>query len=230
MRVGFLTGHGARWQAIVLVLVLVIVIDPVSFFEDKENRTTLHLFHPFSPHLAPTQSVRASFMLKPCNGIGSSPRLVAPTCSTRLRRPGLPGFMRKKILLVDDNSEWLELLRLNFKQAGFSIATARNGLEALKKARSVEPDAVVLDLVLPELDGFAVCETLRRSEATAKIPVIMLTGLTSEMTRCAGLESGATEFVTKPASLEHLLSRVKHWIRHARQQAEAKHARIAEPA
>src|SRR5689334_2804767 len=98
--------------------------------------------------------------------------------------------MRKKLLIVEDNTELLELLRLGFKQAGFSVSTASNGLEALKKARAHCPDLILLDLVLPELDGFAVCEALRRSGETAGIPIIMLTGLTSEFTRYAGMESG----------------------------------------
>lgn len=121
--------------------------------------------------------------------------------------------MRKKLLIVEDNTELLELLRLGFKQAGFNVCTAATGLEALKKARSLAPDLVILDLVLPELDGFAVCEALRRGEETSTIPVIMLTGLTSDLTRFAGMESGANEYVTKPASPEQLLPRIKHWLR-----------------
>lgn len=121
--------------------------------------------------------------------------------------------MRKKLLIVEDNTELLELLRLGLKQAGFSVSTAANGLEALKKARAVSPDLIVLDLVLPELDGFAVCEALKRGEDTSRIPVIMLTGLTSEFTRFAGLESGAEEYVTKPVSPDQLLPRINHWIK-----------------
>jgi len=117
--------------------------------------------------------------------------------------------MRKKILVVEDNTELLELLRLSFKHAGFSVATATNGIEALKKVRSVSPNLVVLDLVLPELDGFAVCETLRRDQTAASLPILVLTGLTSEISRLAGLESGATEYVTKPVSPELLVSRIK---------------------
>ena len=122
--------------------------------------------------------------------------------------------MRKKILIVEDNAELLELLRLAVKQAGFSVITATNGIEALDQVKSAEPDLVVLDLVLPELDGFAVCETLRRNPATGHIPIILLTGLTSEFTRYAGIESGADEYVTKPASPEHLVSRIRHWLKH----------------
>jgi DNA-binding response OmpR family regulator len=122
--------------------------------------------------------------------------------------------MRKKLLIVEDNSELLELLRLNLKEAGFTVATAANGLEALKKARSLLPDLIVLDLVLPELDGFGVCEALRREETGAAIPILALTGLSSEFARFAGLESGADEFVTKPVSPSHLVSRIRHWLKH----------------
>jgi two-component system, OmpR family, alkaline phosphatase synthesis response regulator PhoP len=127
------------------------------------------------------------------------------------RRP-VVNQMRKKILIVEDNTELLELLRLALRQAGFRASTATNGLEALKKARALSPDLIVLDLVLPELDGFAVCEHLRRDPATATTPVIMLTGLTSSMTRYAGMESGANEYVTKPVTPSHLVSRIEHWL------------------
>src|SRR5438094_10036839 len=117
--------------------------------------------------------------------------------------------MRKKILVVEDNPELLELLQLNFKEAGFAISTATDGVEALEQARAVSPDLVLLDLLLPELDGFAVCEILRRDPATASVPVIMLTGVSGQLARYAGLESGASEYVTKPASPKQLVSRIK---------------------
>ncbi|HWX19899.1 MAG TPA: response regulator [Candidatus Binatia bacterium] len=138
--------------------------------------------------------------------------------------------MRKKILIVEDNTELLELFRLNLKHAGFSVATATNGIEALKKARSVSPDLVVLDLVLPELDGFAVCETLRRDRATAALPILVVTGLTSEITRLAGLESGATDYVTKPVSPELLVSRIKLLLAHPPETPEDSPARKPLPA
>jgi two-component system alkaline phosphatase synthesis response regulator PhoP len=118
--------------------------------------------------------------------------------------------MRKKILVVEDDAELLELLRLSFKNAGFSIATANNGIEALKKARSITPDAILLDLVLPELDGFAVCETLRRDPVTAEIPIVVVTGLSSELSRLAVLESGADDYVSKPISPRELVSKIRH--------------------
>ncbi len=122
--------------------------------------------------------------------------------------------MRKKILIIDDNTELLELLRLAVKQAGFSVMTATNGVDALDQAKAKAPDLIVLDLVLPEMDGFAVCEVLRRNPATATIPIILLTGLSSEFSRYAGIESGADEYVTKPASPEHLVSRIRYWLQH----------------
>jgi len=117
--------------------------------------------------------------------------------------------MRKRILVVDDNADMLDLLRLTLKTAGFCIATATNGIDALKKARSMSPDVIILDLVLPELDGFAVCETLRRGAETSHIPVILLTGLHSQFARLAGMESGATEFITKPTSMDELVDKVR---------------------
>jgi len=127
-----------------------------------------------------------------------------------------PGYMRKKILIVEDDVELLDLLRLSLKHAGLVVATASNGIEALEKAHAVGPDLIVLDLVLPEMDGFAVCETLRRDPATARIPILALTGLTSEFTRYAGLEAGATEYVTKPVSPRQLVSKIKHCLRQRR--------------
>jgi two-component system alkaline phosphatase synthesis response regulator PhoP len=119
-------------------------------------------------------------------------------------------FLRKKrILVVEDHEELLEILRLQFKEEGFAVATATNGVDAIRKARSLMPDLIVLDVMLPELDGFAVCEILRKDSATSSVPIIMLTGLSGQLTRCAGIESGATDFVTKPVSPAYLVSRAK---------------------
>lgn len=122
--------------------------------------------------------------------------------------------MRKKVLIVEDNSELLAFLRQRLRAAGFSVATATNGIEALKKARSVGPDIILLDLVLPELDGFAVCETLRRAPATADIPIVILSGLTSEYTRTASLQCGADEYLVKPIEAEELMAKVKELVAH----------------
>jgi len=128
--------------------------------------------------------------------------------------------MRKKILVVDDDADIVELLSFNLKKAGFAIGTAGDGIEALKKARSIAPDLILLDLMLPELDGFAVCEILRRDAATASIPVIMLTALSTELGRLAGLDSGANDYITKPFSPKQLVSKVDHLLK----KQDTKHA------
>lgn len=135
--------------------------------------------------------------------------------------------MRKKILVVEDDSDLLEILRLSLKSAGYSIATAKNGIEALKKARTLGPDLIVLDLVLPELDGFAVCETLRKDRLTAGVPVVVITGLSSEFTRLAGFESGATDYVTKPFTPSELVSKVDAWLKKSKPAVAVSEAQVA---
>jgi len=120
---------------------------------------------------------------------------------------------RQKVLIVDDDADVLELLRLTLKEAGFSVATANNGNVALARARQLIPDLILLDVVLPELDGFSVCEVLRRDPATAKVPIILLTGLSSELNRFAGLDCGADDYLAKPVDLPQLLSRVQILLR-----------------
>jgi two-component system alkaline phosphatase synthesis response regulator PhoP len=121
--------------------------------------------------------------------------------------------LRRKILVVDDDADLIELLSFNLKKAGFSIGTALDGVDALKKARSIRPDLILLDLMLPGLDGFAVCETLRRDAATASIAIIIVTAFSSELGRLAGLDCGANDYVTKPFSPKTLVSRVQRLVR-----------------
>lgn len=116
--------------------------------------------------------------------------------------------MRKKILVVEDDADLVDLMAFNLKKAGYAIGTAMDGVEGLKKARSLLPDLILLDLMLPELDGFAVCEILRRDNATASIPIIMVTAVSGELARLAGLECGANAYVTKPFEFKQLLGRI----------------------
>jgi len=95
------------------------------------------------------------------------------------------------------------------KKRGHSVVTAVDGWEALIKARSLGPDIIVLDVMLPEMDGFTVCEILRREEATARIPIILLTARSGELCRIVGLDAGATEYMTKPFSPRELEQRVQ---------------------
>src|SRR5437016_2774067 len=120
-----------------------------------------------------------------------------------------PGDVRQKILVVDDEPEAVELVDFNLKQAGFDVVSAADGTEALKKARSVLPSLIVLDLMLPEVDGMEVCKMLRRDPATSKIPIVMLTAKAAEIDRVLGLELGADDYITKPFSPRELVLRVK---------------------
>jgi two-component system, OmpR family, alkaline phosphatase synthesis response regulator PhoP len=117
--------------------------------------------------------------------------------------------VRKKILVIEDDPDLVELLSFNLRNCGFTVSTAGDGLDALKKARSIIPDLILLDLMLPELDGFGVCEILRREPETARIPIIMVTAMSSQFARLAGLEAGANDYVTKPFSPKQLIARVQ---------------------
>jgi DNA-binding response OmpR family regulator len=116
---------------------------------------------------------------------------------------------KPKILVVDDEPDAVELVAFNLKQAGFDVAAAADGAEALRKARSTQPALVVLDLMLPEIDGLEVCKLLRRDPATAAIPILMLTAKASEVDRILGLELGADDYVTNPFSPRELVLRIK---------------------
>jgi len=121
--------------------------------------------------------------------------------------------MKQKILIVDDEPDVLDLVKTNLTNAGFFVATADDGEEALKKANSLIPDLILLDLMLPQVDGLEVCKILRRSDATRDIPIIMLTARASEIDRVLGLELGADDYVTKPFSPRELVLRVKALLR-----------------
>jgi DNA-binding response OmpR family regulator len=114
---------------------------------------------------------------------------------------------------VDDEPEAVELVEFNLKKAGFDVITATDGAQALKKTRSAQPDLIVLDLMMPEIDGLEVCKILRRDPATARIPIIMLTAKAAEVDRIVGLELGADDYVTKPFSPRELVLRVNKVLR-----------------
>ncbi|MGO8766621.1 MAG: response regulator transcription factor [Limisphaerales bacterium] len=117
--------------------------------------------------------------------------------------------MKQKILVVDDEPEAVELVEFNLKQAGYAVSTANDGAEALKKARSQSPDMILLDVMLPEMDGFEICKTLRLEAGTARTPILMLTAKAAEIDRVLGLELGADDYLTKPFSPRELLLRIK---------------------
>ena len=118
-----------------------------------------------------------------------------------------------KILVVDDEPDAAELVEFNLTAAGFAVILAADGEEAVRKARENEPDLIVLDVMLPELDGLEVCKLLRRESATARVPILMLTARAAEIDRVLGLELGADDYVTKPFSPRELVLRIKGLLR-----------------
>jgi two-component system phosphate regulon response regulator PhoB len=117
--------------------------------------------------------------------------------------------MAHRILIVDDEKDIRELLAFQLQQHGFSTETASNGEEALDKVEEKAPDLIILDLMMPKMDGAEVCRTLKREEKNRRIPIIMLTAKGEEIDRVVGFELGADDYVAKPFSPRELALRVK---------------------
>jgi two-component system alkaline phosphatase synthesis response regulator PhoP len=118
--------------------------------------------------------------------------------------------MSSKILIVDDEPPIIDVLSYNLKRANYEVIVARDGEQALQQARREQPDLIILDLMLPRLDGLEVCRTLRRER---DVPIIMLTALDAEIDRVVGLELGADDYVVKPFSVRELMARVRSVLR-----------------
>lgn len=116
--------------------------------------------------------------------------------------------MRAKILVVDDEPDVVELIGFNLQARGYEVIAARNGLEALLKARRCQPDLIVLDVMMDGMDGLSVCEILRAQPSTKTIPVIIVTAAAGEMARLNSFSAGATDFMTKPFSPLDLVRKV----------------------
>jgi phosphate regulon transcriptional regulator PhoB len=123
--------------------------------------------------------------------------------------------MADTILIVDDEQDVLDLLVYNLQKAGFRIISARDGATALQKVRDEMPSLIILDLMLPQLDGTEVCKQLKADSKTAPIPIIMLTAKAEEVDRVVGLELGADDYVIKPFSPREMVLRVKTVLRRA---------------
>ena len=130
--------------------------------------------------------------------------------------------MAAEVLVVEDEPDIRNLIVLHLSREGFRCRTAKSGPEALREARAATPDLVILDLMLPDLDGLEVCRRLRSDAATATIPIIMLTAKADEVDRVVGLEMGADDYVVKPFSPKELIARIRAVLRRARPAAEAR--------
>ncbi len=129
--------------------------------------------------------------------------------------------MEHTILVVDDEKPIVDILKLNLTKSGYKVIEAYDGEEAVEKAALHDPDLILLDVMLPKMDGFAVCKKIRESAST---PIIMLTAREEEVDKVLGLELGADDYMTKPFSLRELLARVKANLRRTNIAESAKNS------
>ncbi len=128
-----------------------------------------------------------------------------------------------RLLIIEDDDDLRKALKMSLKQQGYEIATAATGPKGLEKARSGGHDLIILDLMLPGMDGLSLVRALRQ---TSQTPVLMLTARSSEMDKIIGLESGADDYLTKPFSLGELVARIRALLRRARPTAPAQSDRL----
>jgi two-component system alkaline phosphatase synthesis response regulator PhoP len=128
---------------------------------------------------------------------------------------------RKHILVVDDEKDLLELLRYNLEREGYLVRTVTHGEEALRAARQEIPDLIVLDVMLPGMDGIEVCRALREDERTRAVPIVMLTAKSAESDAVLGLGVGADDYVKKPFGVKELIARIKALLRREQRTGDA---------
>jgi two-component system phosphate regulon response regulator PhoB len=129
--------------------------------------------------------------------------------------------MAEKILIVDDEVDLLKMVDFNLRAAGFQTLQAQTGRDALKLARAESPDLILLDLMLPDVQGTDVCRTLKSEAGTRDIPVIMVTAKSEEIDRVVGFELGADDYVTKPFSPRELVLRIKALLKRSSRSADS---------
>lgn len=120
--------------------------------------------------------------------------------------------MKKKLLFIEDEVETCKIMAFYFERKGFEVIVAYDGLEGLNKAKQEQPDAIILDLMLPKLCGEEVCKAIRKDAAVGKTPIIMVTGKTDEVDMVIGRLIGADAYITKPFSTEKLLDEINRLI------------------
>jgi DNA-binding response OmpR family regulator len=118
----------------------------------------------------------------------------------------------KKILIVDDEVDLVETVRFPLEMEGYHVLISYNGEDALNQARKENPDLILLDLMLPKLDGYKVCRLLKFDDRYKHIPILMLTAKTQERDKTLGMETGANEYITKPFEMEDLLKKIKAYL------------------
>lgn len=123
-----------------------------------------------------------------------------------------------KVLIVEDEANIRQLVKYNLEKESYQVIEAEDGLQGLKLAKAEKPDLVLLDLMLPQMDGLEVCRTLKGNQATAAVPIIMLTAKSEEIDKVIGLELGADDYMTKPFSPRELVARVKAVLRRSQKE------------
>lgn len=123
-----------------------------------------------------------------------------------------------KILIVEDDRDIVEMVEYNLKQEGYETSHAYDGEKGIKLADKEKPDLIILDLMLPAIDGFEVCKALKRQQSTASVPIIILSAKSRETDKVVGLELGADDYVTKPFSPRELIARIRAVLRRHKEQ------------
>jgi phosphate regulon transcriptional regulator PhoB len=136
--------------------------------------------------------------------------------------------MLAKVLVIDDEKDIVSLLRYHLEKAGFQCFEGTDGTGALRLVREHHPDLLILDLMLPGMDGLEICRQLRQDASTARLPILMLTAKAEEVDRIVGLEVGADDYVVKPFSPRELVARVKAILRRAQEPADVSIRRVGE--
>jgi len=119
----------------------------------------------------------------------------------------------KKILVVDDEVDLVETIRLPLEMEGYTVRVSYNGEDALNQARKENPNLIILDIMLPKLDGYKVCRLLKFDERYKHIPILMLTAKTQEKDKILGMGTGADEYITKPFDIDELVEKVKAYLK-----------------
>ncbi len=129
--------------------------------------------------------------------------------------------MATRVLIVEDEADIRDLLAFHLEREGYQVSKSRTGPDALRQVRTSPPDLVLLDLMLPEVDGLEVCRRLRQDPRTASLPIVMLTAKSEEVDRILGLELGADDYIVKPFSPKEVVARVRAVLRRSRAPADA---------
>ncbi len=130
--------------------------------------------------------------------------------------------MMKSVLIIDDEADIRDILTYNLKKDGFDVLTAENGQSGIEKAKAAQPDIIILDVMMPEMDGIEVCQILRSDESTKNILICFLTARSEDYSQIAGLDAGADDYVSKPVKPRVLVSRIKAILRRNQQTNDTK--------